>query len=146
MLLAHHLPQIDVLSFNVPKKRRLGLGAGDATLPLPDWAEAQVEPPETPPSVQVLSPENTGGAPSYWVRVRRYIRDAAVVSAAQLRAQGACEHCRRPAPFLTAAAVPFLEVHHLQPLAQHGPDSLSNVLALCPNCHRMAHHGAEGLA
>jgi len=30
-------------------------------------------------------------------------------------------------------------VHHIIPLADGGPDTLENVAALCPNCHRKMH-------
>lgn len=31
------------------------------------------------------------------------------------------------------------DAHHIQPLYQNGPDSLSNLLCLCPSCHRRFH-------
>nr|WP_307993153.1 HNH endonuclease [uncultured Niameybacter sp.] len=34
-----------------------------------------------------------------------------------------------------------MEEHHLIPLSEGGEDSLSNVFALCPNCHREMHFG-----
>jgi 5-methylcytosine-specific restriction protein A len=58
-------------------------------------------------------------------------------------AEGFCELCRQPAPFLDAEGVPFLEVHHVIPLATGGPDTITNAVALCPNCHRELHHGKE---
>ena len=36
---------------------------------------------------------------------------------------------------------PYLEVHHIHLLAEGGDDSVDNARALCPNCHRKAHHG-----
>ncbi|MBK1708080.1 hypothetical protein CKO17_03145 [Marichromatium gracile] len=72
----------------------------------------------------------------------RYLRDPAVVRAARERANGVCEHCGKPAPFVSReTGQPFLEVHHLTPLAEKGEDVLDNVKALCPNCHRQLHHG-----
>ena len=38
---------------------------------------------------------------------------------------------------------PFLEVHHVKRLAKGGADVPSNTVALCPNCHRAAHYGAQ---
>ncbi|WP_345784647.1 HNH endonuclease [Prosthecobacter sp.] len=58
-------------------------------------------------------------------------------------AAGICELCGQPAPFLDAIGVPFLEVHHVIPLASSGPDTTTNAVALCPNCHRDLHYGAE---
>lgn len=69
-------------------------------------------------------------------------RNPDVVAEALLRAGGRCEKCRQPAPFLRRSdGSPYLEVHHRIPLAQQGEDTLDNVLALCPNCHRQMHHG-----
>lgn len=35
--------------------------------------------------------------------------------------------------------IPFLEVHHVKWLAKGGSDTVNNVVALCPNCHRKMH-------
>ncbi len=55
------------------------------------------------------------------------------------RAGGKCELCRRPAPFLLPSGTPYLEVHHVVPSTSGGEDSMSNLVALCPNCHRKMH-------
>ena len=52
-----------------------------------------------------------------------------------------CELCRKPAPFERPDGRPFLEVHHVKRLAEGGEDVPDNTVALCPNCHRMAHYG-----
>lgn len=71
-----------------------------------------------------------------------FLRNADVVVETLLRAKGICEGCARPAPFdRLTDNTPYLEVHHRIPLAQHGPDIVENAIALCPNCHREAHHG-----
>ena len=36
---------------------------------------------------------------------------------------------------------PYLEVHHKIRLSDGGEDTIDNVVALCPNCHRKAHYG-----
>ena len=59
------------------------------------------------------------------------------------RADGTCELCESPAPFNTPEGRAFLEVHHVKPLAEEGPDTVDNTVALCPNCHREAHKGAD---
>ena len=59
------------------------------------------------------------------------------------RAKEHCELCGTPAPFLDSKGVPFLEVHHVKRLADGGPDVPRNAVALCPNCHREAHHGIK---
>src|SRR5688500_8238128 len=34
-----------------------------------------------------------------------------------------------------------LDIHHMVRLADGGPDSAENLLALCPNCHSLHHKG-----
>lgn len=60
------------------------------------------------------------------------------------RADGTCEGCGKPAPFETADGKPYLEPHHTRRLADGGPDHPRWVAALCPNCHRRVHYGADG--
>ncbi|WP_262488825.1 HNH endonuclease [Halomonas sp. ANAO-440] len=55
------------------------------------------------------------------------------------RANGYCEYCKTPG-FTTHEGI-FLETHHVIPLSEDGPDTPSNVVALCPNHHREAHYG-----
>lgn len=69
-------------------------------------------------------------------------RNPDVVAEVLLRAKGKCESCNRDAPFLRASdGSPFLEIHHKVPLAEGGDDTVSNAVALCPNCHRRMHYG-----
>lgn len=56
------------------------------------------------------------------------------------RANGYCQYCDTPG-FTTRDGNIFLETHHVIPLSEGGPDTLGNVVALCPNHHREAHHG-----
>ena len=35
--------------------------------------------------------------------------------------------------------LPYLEEHHVKQLADGGTDSMDNVVAICPNCHRRMH-------
>ena len=74
-----------------------------------------------------------------------HARSMEIRNYARLRASGVCEYCSRPAPFLTPAGQPFLEVHHILRLADDGPDHPENVAALCPNCHRNMHHGIDAV-
>jgi 5-methylcytosine-specific restriction protein A len=62
------------------------------------------------------------------------------------RANGVCEACANPAPFFTAKKRPYLEPHHVGRLADGGPDHPRFVAAVCPNCHRRVHSGADGSA
>ncbi len=68
-----------------------------------------------------------------------YVRDPRVVAYTQVRANGICELCTRPAPFKRADGSPYLETHHVVPLAQNGPDTPENCAGVCPNCHRAMH-------
>lgn len=70
-------------------------------------------------------------------------RSDAVADYARARAQGTCEMCGRAAPFVTPMGEPYLEVHHILRLADDGPDDIYHVAAICPNCHREAHHGVD---
>lgn len=68
-----------------------------------------------------------------------FARDPAVRAWTLKNARGTCEGCKQPAPFMDSKGRPFLEVHHVRHLAQHGSDCISNTVALCPNCHRRCH-------
>ncbi len=75
---------------------------------------------------------------------RVYKRSAAVRLYTLERANGVCEGCSRPAPFVTSAGTPYLEPHHTTRLSDGGPDHPRNVIALCPTCHRRVHYGKDG--
>jgi len=59
------------------------------------------------------------------------------------RAEGVCEACGQPAPFITSSGRPYLEPHHIRRLSDGGPDHPQWVVALCPNCHRRAHYSED---
>lgn len=70
-----------------------------------------------------------------------FVRNPDVVAEVLFRASGYCEYCKNPAPFIRRADnSPYLEVHHIIPLAEDGEDTVVNAVALCPNCHRRAHY------
>lgn len=75
--------------------------------------------------------------------VDQFVRDAAVVAYVLREADGQCECCMNPAPFAKRNGLPYLEVHHVLPLASEGSDRPSNAIAVCPNCHRELHHGTK---
>lgn len=60
------------------------------------------------------------------------------------RANGECEGCASPAPFVRSDGTPYLEPHHLRRVSDGGPDHPEHVIALCPNCHRRVHAGMDG--
>ena len=71
-----------------------------------------------------------------------YERSPDIVAEALIRANGICENCHSPAPFKRKKDnTPYLEVHHKVSLSDGGEDTMKNVIALCPNCHRKAHYG-----
>ena len=74
-----------------------------------------------------------------------FIRSAEVRSKVLERANGICECCGQRG-FLTMDGRLFLETHHIVPLSEGGADTVENVIALCPNEHREAHHGAKAQA
>lgn len=74
-------------------------------------------------------------------RLRLKASDACVEYAKRL-ANGICQDCKQPAPFVNRLTnEPFLETHHITPLAQGGSDTIENIIAICPNCHRKRHYG-----
>ncbi|WP_367180594.1 HNH endonuclease [uncultured Jannaschia sp.] len=73
----------------------------------------------------------------------RFVRDPNVVAWILHQAAGLCEVCARPAPFHRADGEPYLEVHHVRPLGEGGPDTTDNAVACCPNCHRRLHHDPD---
>ena len=70
-------------------------------------------------------------------------RDPDVVAWVLENAAGICEACSHPAPFQRLDGEPFLEVHHVRPLAEGGPDMVENAVACCPNCHRHLHYAGD---
>ncbi len=78
-------------------------------------------------------------------RVTYYARSRDVHRYTLARANGACESCRRPAPFERRNGSGYLEPHHTRRLSDSGPDHPRWVGAICPNCHREIHYGANGI-
>ena len=75
------------------------------------------------------------------VTTTAFVRNADVIAEVLLRANGVCELCHAPAPFLRKSdRSPYLEVHHRVRLADGGEDTTTNAVAICPNCHRREHY------
>lgn len=70
-------------------------------------------------------------------------RDPLVKAWVLQKARGVCELCDSHSPFLKSNGKPYLEVHHINHLANGGSDTISNAIAVCPNCHRALHYSAE---
>jgi 5-methylcytosine-specific restriction protein A len=93
--------------------------------------------PSATPPTGVVSPKRS-------TRTSEVIaRDPEVAAWVRSQAKGICECCGQPAPFLDEGGFPFLEVHHVKPLAKDGPDTIENAVAVCPNCHRQCHHAKD---
>jgi 5-methylcytosine-specific restriction protein A len=75
---------------------------------------------------------------------RTYARSEDLRVYVRRRADGRCEGCGTPAPFVTARGHPYLEPHHTRRLSDGGPDDYHHVIALCPTCHRRVHHADDG--
>lgn len=71
--------------------------------------------------------------------IQRIYRSPYISEYAKRRANGFCQLCCQKAPFCDSSGRPYLESHHIIWLSQGGEDSVSNVVALCPNCHRKMH-------
>lgn len=74
------------------------------------------------------------------VLTTQFVRNEYIREYARVRANGICELCDNPAPFKDYYGNPFLETHHVIFLSKGGDDSIDNVVAICPNCHRKIHN------
>jgi 5-methylcytosine-specific restriction enzyme A len=68
-----------------------------------------------------------------------YERNQYIVECTKKLAEGVCDLCNEQAPFKNRKREPYLEVHHINWLSKGGEDSMCNVAALCPNCHKKMH-------
>lgn len=93
---------------------------------------------------QVAESGSSATVKSISVKSRIYLRSQAVKRYALTRANGVCECCKQPAPFLTKRKEPYLEVHHLNRVSDGGPDMPGAVAAICPTCHKNIHFGLGG--
>ena len=73
------------------------------------------------------------------VSAAAYDRDSEISAYVKIRAHGKCDFCKKEAPFVGENGAPYLESHHIEWLARGGADVPANMVALCPNCHRMAY-------
>lgn len=71
-----------------------------------------------------------------------YRRDQKVRARVLEIANGRCECCGEEG-FLTESGDRYLETHHVVGVAERGPDTAANIVAVCPTCHRKAHFAAD---
>lgn len=73
-----------------------------------------------------------------------FVRNSKVRAFVLKKAEGKCEYCGKRG-FTTVSGQSYLEAHHIISLAKQGPDSVQNVIALCPDHHRQAHYGMNAV-
>jgi 5-methylcytosine-specific restriction enzyme A len=79
-------------------------------------------------------------------RRRYYERSEHVRAYVLARANGTCESCGKPAPFVRPDGSAYLEPHHTRRVSDGGPDHPRWVGGICPTCHKEIHYGADGKA
>lgn len=69
------------------------------------------------------------------IEVSRIIRDAVIVRKVKALHDHTCQVCRQRLELRSGQY--YSEAHHLKPLGtpHNGPDSLSNLICVCPTCH-----------
>lgn len=76
----------------------------------------------------------------------KYLRDLQVAYAAKVFSSFRCEIDKKHQTFISKySSQNFVESHHLIPMKnqnrfKHSIDIISNIVALCPNCHRAVHN------
>jgi 5-methylcytosine-specific restriction enzyme A len=70
---------------------------------------------------------------------KTFDRDPYVSEYVKRRANGYCDLCGKPAPFVDKKGKPYLESHHIIWLSRDGEDTIYNTVALDPSCHRKMH-------
>lgn len=95
---------------------------------------------------ELLSPTGNIKPTSSITKSISYERDPRVKAWTLLQSKGLCEVCDTYAPFLKEDGMPYLEVHHVVPLSEGGRDTVSNTIAICPNCHMKLHYGENKIA
>jgi hypothetical protein len=132
-------------------QERLQHLTGDPELILDSPVNRHEPEPDPEPNPRTLSTElahseETGG-PRRKSRVveRGYERNHKLVGLAKRRADYRCEvkGCTVEL-FVKPDGHRYVEVHHLIMMAEGGPDTLENMVCLCPNHHRELHYGENG--
>lgn len=95
-----------------------------------------------PQRLTALAKEAKGTPKKRITSTTSFDRNAAVVAYTQKRSSYKCEvkGCSYEG-FVKEDGVKYIEVHHVEPLADGGSDSIDNTAAVCPNCHRKLHYG-----
>ncbi len=101
--------------------------------------------PYAQPELFDQPPAATEPTPRYAATVSRLVRDTAVTRQVKVLHGYRCQVCGER---LATPAGFYAEAAHIRPLGapHHGPDSLDNVLCLCPNHHALFDFGSFGIA
>ena len=138
---AHSVGAIDFLSVFIKKE-----------LPNPDFVFSAIQKNEnivlrklkklSESELKKLALSKTDAPCKAHTKTTIFIRSPYVVELSKRLANGICQDCGQPAPFVSKITnEPYLEVHHICSLSEGGKDTIENVVALCPNCHRKRHYG-----
>lgn len=109
-------------------------------------AALEISTQEKPLVIPLPIPEGNHNPQLAVVRAPQFQRDTRVKEWVLQQANGKCESCEKPSPFNGVDGLPYLEVHHVRHMANGGSDIPANTVALCPNCHRELHYGADAKA
>tara|TARA_B110000196_G_scaffold215874_1_gene185352 strand:+ start:491 stop:1105 length:615 start_codon:yes stop_codon:yes gene_type:complete len=96
-------------------------------------------------NLDLQCPEGNKEPKKKTVATTYYERDEQVKVWIKRQAKGKCESCGDTTVFLDDNDKVFLEVHHIRELAKGGSDTVTNAVAICPNCHREFHCGKNKL-
>lgn len=108
-----------------------------------EWGNSLNEPVSSYSALAPYRAEMDSESTSEVAKHRAIARSQATRRIVLERANGRCEACGQDAPFIGSDGKPYLEPHHVRRLTDGGPDDPAWVIALCPNCHRHAHHGID---
>lgn len=128
---------------DVVAKAHQRIAENNAMLPTADPSELDARADLLLARGTVPKPSGTVSPTKLEFLTSQFLRSPAVKAFVLQRANGTCEACDKPAPFLTDRKQPFLELHHLKALAAGGSDTVGNAVAVCPNCHRALHCAAD---
>ena len=133
--LALHLPHLRKSNHNdCPGLSEL-LRQSQDLLTLPPSEENAIDDLITPPE-GIVTPKRTER------KTKIFLRDPRVRIAVVQRSKGKCEYCGEPG-FVMPNGKHYIETHHIISLGQDGPDTIDNVIGLCPEHHRQAHYGCD---
>ncbi len=95
--------------------------------------------------IEISKPKGNSTPNKTTQNTQSYARDPEVKAWVLKQANGSCEVCDSPAPFFKTNDIPYLEVHHILPLSDGGSDTVTNTVAVCPNCHMQFHYGKDSM-